>query len=343
MFMFASILEHADREQQLSDRDLERLFNGDECFRDYKMGYPRFILFGNASDGYFKPDQMEEDDVPGWHDELFTACSYEEYWKMSPAERERNGLPIKRECKRFGFRLSGIASTSGITLTSHCNSHTSSEPTYDQMKHANKIGHLTPVPAIDIVVVGLGAKCTDRDVQASSVHPMDHPDIHGGKRFGTDRELVYVVFDIGSLLEEKHDTRDNKRRRVRGKRLRGQANGHYVVAEAPDPDDIHKKDHFVPDRLISKVEVTMSYLIKTGGDSREPIASEKTKGGSNRGPIDSGATPETVSRERPTVIYAIPDLASLIPMGYVRVNIPAAYARQECGLVSHSFEPLFVS
>ena len=39
-FLFASILEHTDPAQQLSDGDLGKLFNGDEKFKDLQIGLP---------------------------------------------------------------------------------------------------------------------------------------------------------------------------------------------------------------------------------------------------------------------------------------------------------------
>ena len=126
------------------------------------MGYPRFVLFGRASAGWLRP---EKEEVPDWNDELFTGYSHDEYWEINECQFEENQLPKYRKCRWFSFYFTGVASTSGVTFASHYNFHTSSEPTREQMELANKIGHLTSVPAIDIVVGGLCAKCTARDVR----------------------------------------------------------------------------------------------------------------------------------------------------------------------------------
>ena len=68
-------------------------------------------------------------------------------------------------------------------------------------------------------------------------------DIHGGKRVSTDREVWYVVMDTGSLIKATYN-KDNKRRRVIGKHMRGQPNRHFVITEAQDTEDPYKKDHF---------------------------------------------------------------------------------------------------
>ena len=171
---------------------------------------------------------------------------------MDEHQLEENQLPKDRKCKWFSFYFTGVASTSGVTFASQCNFHTSSEPTREQMMLANRIGRLAAVPAMDIVVGGLGAKCTARDVQASSGNPMAHFDIHGGKRFSTDSEVCYVVMDTGSLIRATYND-DNKRRRLIGKHMREQANRHLVITEGPDTDDPYKKDHVVPDKLVEKL------------------------------------------------------------------------------------------
>ena len=91
MFMFASMLDHAERDLQLSDSDLDRLFAGDDEFKNYKMGYPRFILFGSSNTRYFDPDEALDGEVPSWYDPLFTSISSENYSKMSDNEKKRSG------------------------------------------------------------------------------------------------------------------------------------------------------------------------------------------------------------------------------------------------------------
>ena len=78
---------------------------------------------------------------------------------------------------------------------------------------------------------------------------------------------------------------------------------------------------------------------KTGGESREPSATEKAAS-KNRDPSDPGAKSYVTVREKPTVIFAVPDLKELAPMGYLRIDLPKAYRRQDCKLASSSFEPL---
>lgn len=221
---------------QLSNSDLRRLFSGDEQIRNYKMGYPRFILIGQSSTEWFRP---EFDEVPDWNDSFFTGHSYKDYWAMNRRQSEENRLPAYQHCHWFSFHLAGVASTSGVTLSSQCNFHTSSEPTLDQLKLSNKIGHISTAPAMDIVGSGLGANFTDRDVQASSASPLDFPEIHGGKRITNDREVCYVVMDTESLINaEYHET---GRAHVIGKHLRSESNRHFVITEAPDAEERHKR------------------------------------------------------------------------------------------------------
>ena len=72
MFFFASILDHADKELQLSNSDFRRLFSGDEQIRNYKLGYPRFILIGQSCTGRFR---TEFDEVPDLNDSFVTGHS----------------------------------------------------------------------------------------------------------------------------------------------------------------------------------------------------------------------------------------------------------------------------
>ena len=167
------------------------------------MGYPRFILLGTCSTEWFKPDSDQDRD---WFDHLFTGLSSKEYWGMNAQQLSEHGLPMEPICRWFGFRFTGVASTSGVMLSSHCNYYTSSEPTQEQLEFANKIGHITKTNPLLIVESGLGGNKTERDVQSSPACPQ--------------------CFSCMPLLAPYNQS--GRRLNVIGKHLRAQPNGHCI-------------------------------------------------------------------------------------------------------------------
>ena len=105
MYTFSSILDHADRDLQLSNTDLDKLFAGDKRFADCRMSYPRFVLLRTAYTRYFDPTVTVDGEVPSWYDPLFTPVSYEEYSYMTDAKKKKHGPPLTRKCLWYDFRL----------------------------------------------------------------------------------------------------------------------------------------------------------------------------------------------------------------------------------------------
>lgn len=95
--------------------------------------------------------------------------------------------------------------------------------------------------------------------------------------------------------------------------------------------------------------MVLSYLVEveeskenTGGQSREPLAIASAASGSGRDPLDPGAKSYVVVRDKPTMVFAVSDLKELIPMGWIQIDVPAAYRRQDCKLESSTFDSLYI-
>ena len=106
--VFASILDHEDPSQQLQDWELENLFDG-RGYEDVKMGYMRFLCYGESASNYFKPGSAAE---AHWLDEYYTGLSIEDYGEIQLSDRWKYGLMESREFFWFAFRPSHWAASS---------------------------------------------------------------------------------------------------------------------------------------------------------------------------------------------------------------------------------------
>ena len=106
------------------------------------------------------------------------------------------------------------------------------------------------------------------------------------------------------------------------------------------------REHLVPGSGLQKLEIYLSYDLQvpeSEAEAREPTATEKPANKSDPGLAGTGAEPAVTVRHRCPANFAVYKLDGLMSIGHVRINVAAAYHRQNCKLASSKFEPLYIA